>query len=538
MKTQRRIKSLFAKSRVLVPANVDERVMSSTLSAFKHAAQTRPVRWHRKTMAKIAAGILVLATLAGVLNHFGVAFDGSHVALAQVRQALNRAPWVHVILTETKTSDQIREHELWFSPQRKIRVSKSDDPNVPILWSDYLRRERRCYEPKSAKLTVSYEYRQAPESHDPPWSYVSYLFGSNLPASARVTEQVETFGQTEAKVYRVVIEEDEGLAQFDITTDRASALPLTMRIDVVDTTGQRRATLEARFEYPAEGPRDIYDIGVPHTAMVVDERPTPEVEELARICRTYRANLHCYVFVVVTTREQGIVHQIDVRYVHGDTSLAGREWKSLNFEYVPWPPQDLHVGPLASVEDVLNWIQHDDRITLTYVQLWNGRYQHRVQVDNYRERVHRKSRDTGGQKNLHEFAWPCYLPSGRIIEDEYSKAHGFICWKPSDGQTFYFDPRHDYVCTRRLEQSGGTWVRDTLDFARTEAGLWYPRTTQLTIAQKDAQGQEVSREATCVERLFVKLVPEFPRGTFDSGNLAAVIGSKQAAFQLLEGSAR
>jgi hypothetical protein len=536
MNTQNAIKSLFAKSRVVVSPEVDERMSRSTLGAFDGAAGVRPARLLRKAMIKMAAGIVVLAAIAGLLIHFGVAFDGAQVALAQVRRALNEAAWVHVLLTATKTPGQVTRHELWFSPRRQIRAHKSDDPNLPILWSDYVTRERQCYEPKSGRLTLAYEYKQAPAPGDLPWSYLGYLFGPDLPARARVTERIETFGQTEAKVYHVVMEEDEGLAQFHISTDRASALPLTMRIDVVDTTGQERATLEARFEYPTAGPRDVYDIGVPRAATVVDERPTPEVEELARICKTYRANLQSCVLAAVQTWGQGTLHQIDVCYVQGDTSRAGREWKSLDFLYVPWPPQDLPIGPLASVEDVLNWIQHDDRLTLLRVGLWDGRYQHSVEVDNYRERVHRKSRDIGGRKDLHGYAWPCYLPSGRIIEDEYSKARGLVCWKPPDGRTLYFDPRHDYVCTRH-EQSGGTWIRDTMDFARTDAGLWYPRTVQLTIVETGAAGQEVSREVTAVDKLFLKPIPAFPRGTFDSGNLAALIGSKQAAFQLLEGRA-
>ena len=525
------IRSLFAKSRVVVPAEVDERMSHSALAALDGVAGVRPAGWFRKTMVRMAAGILVLAGVAGLLTHFGVPFDGSRVALARVRHALNGAAWVHVILTETKASNQVKGHELWFSPQRKIRVSRSDDPNLPTLWSDYLSHERQRYEPKSGKLTLSYEYKQAPVPGDLPWSYLGYLFGPDLPAQTHVTKQIETFERTEAKVYHIVMQEDEGVAHFRIVTDKASALPIVMTVDLVDPTGQRHAALEARFEYPAEGPRDLYDIGVPHTATVVDERPTPEVEELARICKTYRANLQSYVFVVVTTLAQGTVHQIDVCYVQGDTSRAGREWKSLNFGYGPWAPQNLALGPVASVGDVLNWIQLDDRLTLLWVGLWDGRYQHSVEVDNYRERVHRKSRDIGGHKDLHGYAWPCYLPSGRIMEDEYSRAHGFICWKPQDGRKFYFDPSHDYVCTRL---SDGTTIRDTMDFARTDAGLWYPRTVQLTRIEHGAGGQEVSRETTVIEKLFLTPIRGFPRGAFDSGNLAALIGSKQAAFQLLE----
>jgi hypothetical protein len=525
MNTHNKIRSLFARSRVAVPPEVNERLSSTALAAFPNTAGVRSARWP-KTMGGIAAGILILAAVAALLNHFGVAFDGSRAALAQVRQALHGAAWVHVVLTETKTPDSIKVHELWFSPQRKIRVSKSNDPNVPVLWSDYLSHERCCYEPKSAKLTMSHEYRQAPESYDPPWSYVGYMFGSDLPAHARVTEQVETFGQTEAKVYRVIMEEDEGAARFDIIADKTSALPLAMRIDVVDTTGQRRAALEARFEYPGVGPRDIYDVGVPRTATVIDERPTPEVEELARICQTYRASLPSYVLVIVMVGGRGTVDQIEVEYIRGDMALAARQWKSLGFSYLRWPPMSPgpRVEAFGSVDDVLNCIEKDDGLMLIGVELWDGRYQYSVRTG--REPAYRKGEFTGGQHNLHGFAWPCYLPSGRIVEDEYSKAHGLLCWKPGDGRTLYFDPKHDYVCVRS-EQRGGTSISDTVDFARTEPGLWYPRTVQLTVVQQDSEGRETSREVTHVDKLFVQPVPEFPAGTFNARNLPKAIEGKQ-----------
>jgi hypothetical protein len=50
----------------------------------------------------------------------------------------------------------------------------------------------------------------------------------------------------------------------------------------------------------------------------------------------------------------------------------------------------------------------------------------------------------------------------------------------------------------------------------------------LTIVQKDAQGQEISREVTHMDRLFLKPMPELAPGTFDARNLPRTIESKQA----------
>ena len=45
----------------------------------------------------------------------------------------------------------------------------------------------------------------------------------------------------------------------------------------------KRIVTESRFDYPEKGPADVYDLGVPKTAKLVDRVPT---NELARILET------------------------------------------------------------------------------------------------------------------------------------------------------------------------------------------------------------------------------------------------------------
>jgi hypothetical protein len=84
------------------------------------------------------------------------------------------------------------------------------------------------------------------------------------------------------------------------------------------------------------------------------------------------------------------------------------------------------------------------------------------------------------------------------------------------GSQFYFDPEHDYVCVKRDD---GSIVREVRELARTKNGSWYPRRIELTVIEKDSEGREVSRRITNVETLFVKMISEFPKGTFDPDNL-------------------
>ncbi len=191
--------------------------------------------------------------------------------------------------------------------------------------------------------------------------------------------------------------------------------------------------------------------------------------------------------------------------------------------YITWPRRGerFNTDAFDTVDDVLKWIRSNDRVQLQSIRLWDGRYARSVTRGN--NPPSEKTRNTPNLRDLHKYAWPCYVPTGRIDEDEYARRNNLVCWK-SQGRSLYFDPNHDYVCVRS-EQSDGCWIRNTLDFARTDAGLWYPRTVQLTIAQKDAAGVELSREATVIERLFLKPVPGFPEGMFDAACLPRTIES-------------
>ncbi|MDP6058277.1 MAG: hypothetical protein QGH33_05265 [Pirellulaceae bacterium] len=86
-----------------------------------------------------------------------------------------------------------------------------------------------------------------------------------------------------------------------IRVDPESKLPYLSRV-----TGQHNGqafSYEATFDYPETGPQDIYAIGVPRDAKLVDRVPTGDVARLIAGVETGRARFDDFRAIVVTYRE-------------------------------------------------------------------------------------------------------------------------------------------------------------------------------------------------------------------------------------------
>jgi len=132
---------------------------------------------------------------------------------------------------------------------------------------------------------------------------------------------------------------------------------------------------------------------------------------------------------------------------------------------------------------------------------------------------YRKVRHVGGIRDIGGYAWPMVLPMGEIFQDEYAMRNNLIGLKTAYS-LYYFDPEHDYICVRT---DYGRLITEVRELARTENGSWYPRRVELMEIEQNTEGTEISRQVTNVETIFVKMVSEFPEGTFDPDNLPRTI---------------
>jgi hypothetical protein len=228
--------------------------------------------------------------------------------------------------------------------------------------------------------------------------------------------------------------------------------------------------------------------------------------------------------------------------VQGDTFRAGRYFKYLNYFYGSPHGSDREKLETELEEDFdssLDLIKSDDKYQLLSISLWDGKNRHLI--DPHQKPLLRKGKGTGTIRDIGGYAWPIGLATGKIIADEYSKTHNLICLR-AFGDRLYFDPEHDYICVRRVygrrrtdghisfkaeeEIHGNQYkqlIRQVTELAQTGNGLWYPRRVEGILIHSNDQEEEVSRKVTYTDTIYVKMVSDFPGGTFVPDNLLKVI---------------
>jgi hypothetical protein len=479
----------------------------------------------RSRIMRIAAAAVIIMVVMIFIRQFGGSMDGAAVAFGQVTNAVEKMPWVAISGTSEVTQNRL---ELFISPQHQIRVAKTQDGRV--FWSDFLKRQRKVYDPEDNTLTISYEYEsdEFDEQDELPWNYLGLIIAPELLEGATVTRRSEVVEGRETEVYEIGRSEDEGTVCFTVRTDPRHHLPITITVKAVSSDGRVVESMEGRFEYPEQGPADVYELGVPQDARVIDELPRPGAKELLEICRKYRSNFTSYLIIVML--ESGSrIHQIDINYINGDTFKAGRYYKEIGYCYTFEGKDETRLNEKIAegFDSLLQWIRSEDETMLMLVDLWDGEYSHLVRRNE--DPSYRKSRNIGSRRDIYGYAWPYAQPAGKIIEDEYSLENNYICLR-AHGSRFYFDPQHDYVCIRReyLADHGDisgrhSLIRQVTELDQTEEGWWYPTKMVLIRANKDTEGEEISREITCVDNIYVKIISEFPAGIFNAKNLPGAI---------------
>ncbi len=487
----------------------------------------------RSRITKPAAAAVAIIALLVCISQFGVP-DGASVAFGRVREAVSSKPWLHVTFTgENKLQGLKYDYEIWLSPVREVRILKV--PSGPrVYWSDYLKRERTAFDPVSNTVTLSYEYecdqfkKSFAQNVEPPWSYVSPMFDPEVITSSMITERSEVFDGRDARVYGLTRTEKEGTLHFEIMADTNDNLPIAITMQAIDSNGAVLYHIEGRCDYPDQGPSDIYELGVPQDAKVIDELPRPGAEELLEICRKFRSNFTSYV-IIVMLESSSRIHQIDLNYIKGDTFKAGQYFKANQFVYTfEGKDEDrLNEKIAEGFDSLLEWIRGENETMLMSIDLWDGSHRHLVRRNN--KPAYQKSRDLGATRDIYGYAWPYAQPAGMIVENEYASENSLICLR-AYGSLFYFDPEHDYICMRReymkdYADGNGAYqlIREVTEVAQTEEGWWYPRRMALVKVNKNAEGEEISRQTTCVDHIYLKIVSEFPADIFEADNLPKAI---------------
>ncbi len=233
----------------------------------------------KSRITKFAAmAVIVIAVLIG-MNLLGIPADGATVAFAKTIEAMKQMPWMRAV-AELEGPQGKEEMVHWVCFEKSIEIAKRIDGT--IRFRDEGQDTMYVYEPANKSLIItSLSDRYAVNRR------VS-LPQSPMEAIEKLLERLEEEGQTEISITNDIIDGQtveiiKAISTIDndtiskqeimITIDIESRLPISMETIATKPDGEVWATAKVAFDYPNEGPKDIYSLGVPEETQIIDRRP-------------------------------------------------------------------------------------------------------------------------------------------------------------------------------------------------------------------------------------------------------------------------
>ncbi len=240
---------------------------------------------HSRTI-RYATAAVILAAAYTVIRMSG---GRAGVALGQMRKALQQVSWIHV-QGDVDSPQQKGRMDDWMCFKEQIEIHRG--PDGAIRYRDEGRQTMSTYDPAANAITVtslSDEYAVPRRTRMPtsPSQMLDRLMNTlSETGEGRVSVSE---GQVDGRVAKIIRATQripgEILLQeiVTITLDAQSKLPITMEAIVTQEDGAVIGKAHAVFDYPEDGPRDLYSLGVPRDAKVIDRRPDPNAADDAEI---------------------------------------------------------------------------------------------------------------------------------------------------------------------------------------------------------------------------------------------------------------
>lgn len=281
------------------PEHVDE--LRERLLARTEPAVRRHAPW------RMVAAVLGAAVAATVLIAVFLYTNTPSVALADALVASRAKPWIHGITTLSDGS-QTGTLEFWISPQRRVCAAKFGnlfryhDRQLEVT-TQYDSEEGIVYRVPELKLPGD-EQRAYQDAQ----VFEQLLMDQNDAAHAFPGEKVVQGGKKE------LTENGKRWIEYAFTLERRYE-PLTSRAMTVRVDAESRLlhswtireshglTAVTRFDYPDSGPADIYALGVPRSAKIVDRIPRGDLARIDAAMKAARRRFDDYDAIVVQHTE-------------------------------------------------------------------------------------------------------------------------------------------------------------------------------------------------------------------------------------------
>ncbi len=519
---------------------------------------------------KLAAAVLVLAAVVLGAHYF----DGTAVKaveFSEIAKALGEVPWMHT-LAIADTPNAKGTIEQWIGFNEKVEGSKM--PDGQVSFRRLREHETADYDPNSNTVTLS--YLQEDDFSVRVSSPAMIVESMQKMLQEHGAEIVTRMGEHQGRKVQVqeisLAKHFKGIDLYTVRlyVDPQSKLLCAMESAAFDANNVITSAAKATYDYPAMGPRGIYDLGVPRDAKIVNKMPANDLRSVLERYRQIREDATKEYIAVIAHNtavdSTDAVNMLDADYKSGHKHRWERhsvfdEGTMFRDSNDPaWAISKQRLG--ETLESMLagshSHITHPAK-TWIDVRLYDGEYYgfaHRDPQGGWGTPASRYDPDYSGLQNtLGDLAWPEISSDARMIQDEYATEHKLICFeRRQQGRLYngtvslpgrflyYLDPACDYLCRRQVIewrpdadwQTDKDWLEGTdPNEARngsiimeeiTEAfqapnGHWYPK----SIVERQTGIRKDYRQAPIKDnwskRVYLNLAPEFPEGIFDIDKL-------------------
>jgi len=562
MSSAEKIKKLFAKSDITVNSRVDDRIINDALTAFDKPEKTQSVSsepniWRIIMKSRItklaAAAVIIIVVLIGI-SEFGGSIDGASQVFASMLEEMQEVPWVHAIVEVDQPKGLV---ESWVSFELSIVILKELDGTVRYV--NFSQEVQHVYSPEKNRITIS----TVPDTfnHMGPttaFEMIGFIMDKQETSGAKITREKTVQDGIPVEIIHAVSDVQDVVVIRGIERN----LPISVEYKALDNE-PNQINGKMRLEYPEQGPGNIYAVGVPKDADVVDTRPKGSLKDLTKeIQRRFDKGFGDYIAVVLESsgsredpnnpsypnmvlvmRRSGQFCRLD-RYLAINTSLRkDNKTKSL-YESI----KDIWANP--TIKQIF---ESEDEEALIGQVLFNGKYT--ISISQIRGKVHR-SKWRGDFSRLSTdllpaIVWtnPFILTMGNENEEKrieslpvdpnHAQLIGFRVRttakdknkdygqynQPREGtDDYWFDPARDYILlehTSRKEvgqKSGFPFSRSVVTaVAQTSDGRWYPKVIRTLYIRVSRNGEKQRRARE--KRILLDTKPTFKQGIFDESSL-------------------
>lgn len=495
-----------------------------------------------------AAAVIIVGVLLGIHTFAG---GGVSRALADVIENTKKMPWLHIVMDVRPVGTH---GEYWFCFDSLIEIHNEKDA---ISYIDFGKREKQVYDRQANTITVSYLARgnflhDAPGAESP-WTFLERLIEKMKTEGGRVSRLRGEYQGSAADIYEVTLPRraHKGPTVIKIIANPDTNLPIAYHQETPYRHPDKEEVLaiktcELSFDFPEKGPQNLYELGVPELAEVVNNLPNLNA---IKILDSYKARRDAFFkqrFLAVVGISRGPDKMFSGAHViYNDQSVLRIDYYRIEKRFNPggnWPGSKNELGSTAG--SVLQWLRMSGFATLRQTQLFDGKHHFRSTLirKNSQEWQWSSDNNPGRSKWNHDIMGNC-LPllerwlsksiSVTIIEDDYSKDQALTCIQLLGPNSeygllsphkclIYLDAQNDYHWRRleleyrsRAEPADSTRIsiREVKEFSQTEEGWVYPRVSQ------EWEGESDPVSPSMIRTVYLEMNLAFPEGIFLAENL-------------------